>query len=86
MFTKALDSKHLSKPAANKYGPYSEIKVPELGEKGYLVAVLKADTKDNKSKNTPAHIFRMDPNGIGINKVGEFGASVSSSTASLGYV
>lgn len=76
MLTPSLDSKHLAKPAANKYGPYSEIQSLGVNERGYVVALLKDETTGG-GKDNGAHVYRMDLNGIGLNKVGDLSPSVS---------
>lgn len=73
LLTPTLDAKYLNKPAATKYGPFSKIEDLGIAERGYVVALLegKEDTKG------AAHIYRLDPSGLGMNKSGEFGTSVS---------
>jgi hypothetical protein len=68
-----LEAKPLNKPAANKYGPYVAFKATEVAEKGVLVAILEG--KDGRGGG--AHMYRVDVNGMGLNRVGEFEPPVS---------
>ncbi|PVG00098.1 DUF1620-domain-containing protein [Serendipita vermifera] len=70
LLTPSLEGKYLNKPAANKYGPYASFKATEVAEKGVLVALLEG--KDGKGG--AAHMYRIDVNGMGLNRIGEFEA------------
>lgn len=72
LLTPNLDAKFLNKPAANKYGPFNKIEDLGVAERGYVIASLEGQ----EGKTGAAHVYRLDPSGLGLTKSGEFEASV----------
>jgi hypothetical protein len=63
-----LEGKFLGRVNANKYGPYTSIKGYGVEGKGFFVAVLQGKDKEDAG----AHMYRMEVNGMGLVKSGEF--------------
>jgi hypothetical protein len=63
-----LESKFLGRVNANKHGPYTSIKGHGVDGKGFFVAALQGQNKEDGG----AHIYRMEVNGMGLDKSGEF--------------
>ncbi|KAG8835265.1 hypothetical protein FRC17_004572 [Serendipita sp. 399] len=74
LLTPNLEAKYLTKHISNKYGPYSNLRDLSLAEKGYVIAFL--EQKENAKEST--HIYRMDMDGLGLTKVGDFEDTSSS--------
>lgn len=74
LLTPSLEKKYLSKPLANKYGPFSRILDLGVSERGYLTTIL--EDKKRLQGEGAAHVYRLEREGLGLEKAGELGASV----------
>ena len=65
-----LEGKFMARINVKKYGPYSAIKGLGVQDKGFFIGLLKG--KEDEMADGGAHIYRMEVNGMGLVKMGDF--------------